>query len=878
MLELNNIVFLLGGNDLEMCEIRNLLTSKRIHYVDKKLKWDNAFLSQYNECLVKGKTYYGVELRKDIETDCRYISIDHHNERSTEKSALEQVADLLNVKLTREQELIAANDKGHIFAMKEMGASDKEVESIRKRDRVAQGAEEGDEEKAQTSIEKNLKIIKGVTTVRALTHFYSCITDRLYPYNKLLIYDNETLVYYGCYIEKLVRCFRSYIKAKKAFYRSNSTNGFFGLNKNSFSLEEIDKIKSRIIDTVMEEHSIHIFLCPFSVENVTDDKGKIEAFHQFLKESRWIKNKNEPGDDHEIINEYNASQYFHSYTQNAIFRYDEDFISNYTYGDVEGKKLIYELNLKKQIKKKFPEPLLYAEERGPDYKTEYEEVRYELNIQKISLTWYKKFGVCVFGFHVCNYDKSNPEDILLINQYARRLYPPFLDIESKENPLKGVQERIFPLSISIRNDSGIFVKEDYSKFWDDVNSNIDKSKKYLPAHVACFFNEDLEKYKFQTILNDRMFVISWYGAEQLTYNYRKRKKTYKEELKDKLYVLSDLCKVNDGGCEISGFGRDKNNKRVLNLSSSAGSYGYESNDFWYQYVFIDPYSPSCTDSIMKSKMIEEHTYSRWVEYSTLYGISRYSFVGLTQPANELGKFYPNALFLIDHMRTLYYYMVSHVLAQRAIIIQFYTRIAAIDIEEEIEFSEIESIYRDYKIFVNKMQNIEISSEDQGIELYDMLMEHTRVKIMAQDLEKRIQEMFKLQDMVSNNRRNRRMSTITVMSSLFAIFSLFFGLMNSHYFKDFIPAELKNMTSGTLNFGFLYTVLGLAIVSVLAVTTVFYWKNKNWRKIRWIYLISAICSAILFLLFFVYKMNLSIITGMVLLLVIIFILSFSHKKT
>ena len=63
-------VFLLGGYDLEMLEIKKILDSKNVEYKDKNLSW-GAKLSDYQDILEKYKNeedviLYGVELEANI--------------------------------------------------------------------------------------------------------------------------------------------------------------------------------------------------------------------------------------------------------------------------------------------------------------------------------------------------------------------------------------------------------------------------------------------------------------------------------------------------------------------------------------------------------------------------------------------------------------------------------------------------------------------------------------------------------------------------------------------------------------------------------------------------------------------------------------------
>ena len=89
-------------------------------------------MSDYKEYLNEKKIIIGIELTKNIESPAEYITIDHHNENSDKPSSIEQIAELLNIELNFEQQLIAANDRGYIPEMIKMGASQEKISEIRK--------------------------------------------------------------------------------------------------------------------------------------------------------------------------------------------------------------------------------------------------------------------------------------------------------------------------------------------------------------------------------------------------------------------------------------------------------------------------------------------------------------------------------------------------------------------------------------------------------------------------------------------------------------------------------------------------------------------------------------------------------------------------
>lgn len=213
-------LFLLGGYDLEMLTIKQMLEGKAgCIILDKHLQWDNARLSSYQDELCRFASYdiYGIELQEDIPLPRNYHRIDHHNDWADKPSSLEQVAEILGETLSPYQQLVAANDRGYIPAMLALGASQEEIDDIRRKDREAQGVTEEDETLAEKAIAESLYIYKGVTVVKAFTSRFSPICDRLYPYKRLLIYTDAEWMFYGEGKEKLVRLFAEDISQKKYF-------------------------------------------------------------------------------------------------------------------------------------------------------------------------------------------------------------------------------------------------------------------------------------------------------------------------------------------------------------------------------------------------------------------------------------------------------------------------------------------------------------------------------------------------------------------------------------------------------------------------------------------------------------------------------------
>jgi len=576
----------------------------------------------------------------------------------------------------------------------------------------------------------------------------------------------------------------------------------------------------------MNMHSYHIFLFTFKWkgtelgESLINNSGKTEK-------RTWSRDTSQ-----DSISSYNEHKFFHEFAHPAIFSKEKKSLL---------EQFSYEIpnDLKYIIKVKRRKPLIEVEslfnnsipEPPKRYDFDEGEQTYALSIDKITLNLYEQ-NIGILSFHLINNKYKDPEDILLINQFGRRIFPPFFDkhfnnfdISDIKNPVGGTIHRELPISIQIEG-TGINAVEDFEENFKETK-NINTGD-YIPAHIYFFLGTNIDLFKITNILDDRMFVMCWYGAEQISYKYRIKRLKAKDEKKDKVYILSDLCQRMRGGYEVSGFYRDDLQHRSLALNQTHDSYGYACNDFWYQYVFIDGYSSSCANSKVRSEQIEKHTYSRWVEANTLYGVSRYSFVCLTEPKINLETPFPNAGFIIDHIQTIYFRMVSLVLAQRAMILKY--SFEATEISKFLKINsrgvlskenrhklrlmneKLEDLFKDYTYFVNRVFFREITAQEQGIELYDMLLDHLRIEKQAKELEHDLDEMFRISNIKSADQTNKQILIITILGGIIVVPNFILTLLSNRFFIN-LPA-LQNIFDGKPMFDSIALIFAIAICAFL----------------------------------------------------------------
>lgn len=205
--------FFLGGYDLEMQTIAELLNTQGQTVVDKHLAWGakaSDYATEIAAAISAQRTPVLIELALDIAlAPGSMVIVDHHAERAGQRAptSLEQILDLLGLPAsahTRHLQLVAANDRGHVQAMQAMGATLAEMQAIRAADRAAQGITAKQEAQAQQCARHTRRLAQGTLTVAQLTHNRTAaLADRLHQtlggpgYDNLLVLCPDEVNFFG---------------------------------------------------------------------------------------------------------------------------------------------------------------------------------------------------------------------------------------------------------------------------------------------------------------------------------------------------------------------------------------------------------------------------------------------------------------------------------------------------------------------------------------------------------------------------------------------------------------------------------------------------------------------------------------------------------
>jgi len=487
-------------------------------------------------------------------------------------------------------------------------------------------------------------------------------------------------------------------------------------------------------------YSYHNFLFPFRFDKIVKD---FNDRHQFYKEYRFEERivideafkKSLEKDDweyqkFEVKNhlDYNEFTYFHDFAKDALFN-AQDFEKNATSYYFEKQNISNEYNF--QIK------------NGKYYK---------LKLTTISLRIFDT-GVGILSFEVENHSYAELDDILKINEFGRRIYPQFL---SDGFSTKDVKNSFLPEYMEVNGTTEHFTQTDFQKI--ELASFITETL----GDIFTTSSDKKDSYFIQPLLDDRMFVLSWYGDT-----------SFSNTLKDDKYIK---------------------------------------NDDWYRYIFVDDgkniYSPKMQETLTKKA-----TYDRWMNNewgTTLYGMSRYSFVVVTNESDFAQD------VLLKHIQTIYFQIVTLLLVQRGSVLRFSDEITAIsDIDPDNEnFSlNISNLYKHYLRFRNKLYFKEITPQEQGIELYDKAKDVLRVDDDISDLSKEIEFLKSYAFIVAEQQEKEQMKKLTEFGAIFLPGSFVASLFGMNIFSsDFLNS-------------WAFIITPIALVSIVLVTNHFMKINK-----------------------------------------------------
>jgi hypothetical protein len=299
-------------------------------------------------------------------------------------------------------------------------------------------------------------------------------------------------------------------------------------------------------------------------------------------------------------------------------------------------------------------------------------------------------------------------EMLRFNDNARRVYPPYLgwyewretlhrDEASNTSSARKLG-RLIPNTITLSGGSSPLIQQ----VFDDIP--LPQSAPYVS--------------KIITELLSPLQPSPWKNKNNESRNGNETEYFFKPFTDDRMFIVS-FCANNKLSHKLSG--------------KCCNQFEYESSTEWYRFIFVDGVLAGIANETMKRELIRQHTYARWAEYGTLFGVSRYSFVVL---ADE-GEFSKKVLY--HHVKRQYYQLAILILFQRAMLLKFSQDVK--DLTKELAdfgrsrripesiFENADALHGDFIRFTNRYWHEEVTPQEQGIEIYSQwlrLLDHDRL--------------------------------------------------------------------------------------------------------------------------------------------------------
>lgn len=469
-------------------------------------------------------------------------------------------------------------------------------------------------------------------------------------------------------------------------------------------------MKNIILKDYLMAKSIHVFAWPFMFDR------NIDNFSKEIETKGWKRKVMDYQDvnlqQKQRLENFMRSQYMSKSAKNIFMNAESSVCKVYTYPE-DMKEYCYVIQTNDK--------------------------RYELAIDDIELHVYQ-YGSGILFFRTLNMDhRTSIDDIKLINDLGRRVSLPFIPndkndpilcaeyigIVPKEECRDDIEEKSKDKITNFRK----LIKEFYEKKDTISVENMHQYARFIDATLNCNLNHDKKNtLDVHPTTDDRMFVISMIRDNYLSKQIGNEDCRKKKSFEDKIYSI----------------------------------------------VYVDPREATCQHDGMRQEQLNDALYPRWMDYGSLYGVTGYSFIGITTSN-------PNINYnVVQPFYVEYLYMVSAVLAQKLSIMKFASK--AEGIARNMKNSRFWRLWKgnkltnelqeEYITFKNSLLVLEMTCQEQGVELYRLLQKQLRV-----DAEKDVfdEELHGLYEVVSTNISNN----IGVLSLIFAIVAIVIALYTSN---------------------------------------------------------------------------------------------------
>lgn len=511
-------------------------------------------------------------------------------------------------------------------------------------------------------------------------------------------------------------------------------------------------------------YSYHTFIFPFLFQAGYKNISR-EDFAQCLHKGFCpAVFESQKGTDNTI--EYSRFRYFNQAARNAIYTEkwnDHAIVWNYCFNM---DTLVQNQETAEKWHKGWDNPVRLILKKGA--------FQADLAVNEIRVKLFDT-GVGMLVFELENYESADENSVTKINEYGRRVFRPFVTPEGEcslcadEVHLAYGEQKIVDGCVSgaqVGNTDEILLSPIIS-YW------LTGEKKVVTTATKAKEGE----FYIEPIIDDRMFVACVYNSPEFA---------------------SEICQ----------WDFEQNQYRYI---SDATAEELSPNNIarrFYEMVFIDADGLTCQNRTKLAEMNQEHSYARWIEYGTLTGISEYSMVCMTGDGKDIYNINP---FLTEYVE-----MIILVLAQRASLLAFERAISEVTCKTKSKMT-VEKIHRGYVAFESELLLAEVTSQQQGIELYDMMMKNLFIEKLKSDVESQINSLYEIHTADHESLESLLLNILAIIGAADIVGSIVSDLVNKHlmsYLSKLLetPLELPQWICTVLG-----TTLGFGLIMLIRKT-------------------------------------------------------------
>ena len=210
----------------------------------------------------------------------------------------------------------------------------------------------------------------------------------------------------------------------------------------------------------------------------------------------------------------------------------------------------------------------------------------------------------------------------------------------------------------------------------------------------------------------------------------------------------------------------------------------------YKFMYIEN-DLTCQSPEMRENLLRKSIYDRWIQSGTLYGVTHHSICCITNTFVDAPVVNP---FLTEYVQ-----MAVLVLAQRSVILMLEDAASEVSNKfmegaevSEDDIHEIGRLQARYVKIKNQMLLSEVTAQEQGVELYEMLREQLYIEKNMNDLDSSMNNLRDVSEITddrlerdSDDRKDLKVNFLSIALALMFICEPLSGMIA--YWRNAQPA-------------------------------------------------------------------------------------------